>query len=296
MDLAASNFCPYRLVVQDAVFFPPTRIRRGEGSKRKPGFESPWGRHKIDMTTPISYGIDSFSMAAIASKTRRGSTILGGLSLLFVLVGLYFALVQAPPDANQGDVQRIMYLHIPTILTAYLSFFIVFIASCLYLWKRERRDDILAHSAAEIGVLFTGLTLIEGSIWGKPTWGVWWTWDARLTLTAILFLIFVAYMILRSLIEEENRAAVCGAVLGIIGFLDIPLIHMSVYWWRTLHQAPSILRPDKAPWENVHPAMLIALFINFVAFVLLYFYLLSLRFRVGEMREEVKKMKLYGGA
>lgn len=235
-------------------------------------------------------------MQSIEKRHGRSRTILGGLTLVSVLLGLYWGLVQAPPDAYQGQLQRIMYLHIPTILTAYLSFFIVFIMSCLYLWKRDRRDDILAYSAAEIGVLFTGLTIIEGSIWGKPTWGVWWTWDARLTLTAILFLIFVGYLILRSLIEDENRGAICGAVLGIIGFLDIPLIHMSVYWWRTLHQPPSILRPDKLPWENVHPSMLIALSINFAAFLLLYFYLLSLRFHVGELREEVKRMKLYGGA
>jgi heme exporter protein C len=231
-------------------------------------------------------------MTTLEQRGRRGR-ILGGLALLFVLLGLYFGLIQAPPDAYQGDVQRIMYLHIPTILTAYLSFFIVFVGSCLFLWKREKRDDILAYSAAEIGVLFTGLTIIEGSIWGKPTWGVWWTWDARLTLTAILLLIFVAYLMLRSLMEDENRGAVCGAVLGIIGFLDIPLIHMSVYWWRTLHQPPSILRPDKAPWENIHPSMLIALSINFIAFFLLYFYLLSSRFRLGEMEEEIKQRRLY---
>lgn len=230
------------------------------------------------------------------AQTSQGKKrkVLGGLALFFILVGLYFALIEAPPDAYQGEVQRIMYLHIPSILTAYLSFFIVFIGSCLFLWKREKRDDILAHAGAEIGVLFTGLTIVEGSIWGKPTWGVWWTWDARLTLTAILFLIFVGYLMLRSLIEDENRAAVCGAVLGIIGFLDIPLIHMSVYWWRTLHQPPSILRPDKLPWENVHPSMLIALSINFIAFLLLYFYLLSLRISLGELQEEVKKLRLYG--
>jgi len=226
------------------------------------------------------------------AQTSRASRILGALALFSILVGLYFALIEAPPDAYQGDVQRIMYLHIPSILTAYLSFFIVFVGSCLFLWKREKRDDILAHSAAEIGVLFTGLTIVEGSIWGKPTWGVWWTWDARLTLTAILFLIFVSYLILRALIEDENRAAVCGAVLGIIGFLDIPLIHMSVYWWRTLHQPPSILRPDKAPWENIHPSMLIALSINLVAFILLFFYLLSQRIRLSETEEEVKTLKL----
>jgi heme exporter protein C len=232
-------------------------------------------------------------MAKIEKKRGSGK-ILGALTLVFILAGLYFALIEAPPDANQGDVQRIMYIHIPSILTAYLSFFIVFVGSCLYLWKRERRDDILARSAAEVGVLFTALTIVEGSIWGKPTWGVWWTWDARLTLTAILLMIFAGYMMLRSLIEDEDRAAVSAAVVGIIGFLDIPLIHMSVYWWRTLHQPPSILRPDKAPWENVHPAMLIALAINFAAFLLLYFYLLSLRIRVGETEERVKSEMLGG--
>jgi heme exporter protein C len=234
-------------------------------------------------------------MTATESKSKRGK-VLGVLALLFVIAGLYSALIQAPPDANQGEVQRIMYIHIPSILTAYLSFFIVFVGSCLYLWKREKRDDILAKSAAEIGVLFTALTIVEGSIWGKPTWGVWWTWDARLTLTAMLLLIFIGYLMLRSLVEDEERAAVSGAIVGIIGFLDIPLIHMSVYWWRTLHQPPSILRPDKAPWENIHPAMLIALAINFVAFLLLYFYLLSLRIRVGETEERIKRQILEGAA
>ena len=227
---------------------------------------------------------------------KRSLGVLGASALIMIALGLYWALIQAPRDALQGDVQRIMYLHLPSILTAYLSFFLVFIGSCLYLWKRERRDDNLAHSAAELGVLFTALTIIEGSIWGKPTWGVWWTWDARLTLTAILLLVYSGYLMLRSLIDDEDRAALSAAILGIIGFLDIPLIHMSVYWWRTLHQPPSILRPDKLPWENVHPAMLTALAINFVGFLLLYFYLLSLRLRLGEVRSEIKARRLNQGA
>jgi heme exporter protein C len=237
----------------------------------------------------------SLNMENTGKGGRRRGKILGGLTLLAIVVGLYWGLIVAPPDAYQGDAQRIMYLHIPSILIAYLSFFLVFVGSCLYLWKREKRDDNLAFSAAEIGVLFTALTIVEGSIWGRPTWGVWWTWDARLTLTAILLLIFVGYLMLRSLVEEESRAASSAAILGIIGFLDIPLIHMSVYWWRTLHQPPSILRPDKSPWENIHPALLTALAINFVAFVLLYFYLLSLRYRVGEMTEEIKTRRMNRG-
>lgn len=223
---------------------------------------------------------------------RKSKGIFGAITLVLIVAGLYWGLIKAPPDAFQGDSQRIMYLHIPSILVAYLSFFLVFVGSCLYLWKREQRDDNLAHAAAEIGVLFTALTIIEGSIWGRPTWGVWWTWDARLTLTAILLLIFIGYLMLRALIDDESRAASAAAILGIIGFLDIPLIHMSVYWWRTLHQPPSILRPDKVPWENIHPELLTALAINFVAFLLLYFYLLSLRLRLGEMRQEIKTRRM----
>jgi heme exporter protein C len=229
-------------------------------------------------------------MPQVTGKKRKG--ILGAATLVFIIAGLYWGLIKAPPDAYQGDSQRIMYLHIPSILIAYLSFFLVFVGSCLYLWKREKRDDNLAHAAAEIGVLFTALTIIEGSIWGRPTWGVWWTWDARLTLTAILLLIFIGYLMLRALVEDESRAASSAAILGIIGFLDIPLIHMSVYWWRTLHQPPSILRPDKVPWENIHPELLTALAINFVAFVLLYFYMLSHRLRLGEMHEEIKARRM----
>src|SRR5919106_1031072 len=221
---------------------------------------------------------------------RKG--YLGALALVSIVIGLYWGLVLAPPDGFQGEVQRIMYLHVPSILTAYLSFFLVFVGSALYLWKREKRDDILAYSAAEIGVLFTALTIVEGSIWGRPTWGVWWTWDARLTLTAILLLIFIGYLMLRALIEDESRAASSAAILGIIGFLDIPLIHMSVYWWRTLHQPPSILRPDKTPWENIDPELLAPLAINFVAFLLLYFYLLSLRLRLSETLEEIKSRRM----
>jgi heme exporter protein C len=234
-------------------------------------------------------------MAEILKTSRTSKGYLGGLALISVLLGLYWGLLQAPPDAYQGGVQRIMYLHLPSILTAYLSYFLVFIGSGMYSWKREKRDDILAHSAAEIGVLFTALTIIEGSIWGRPTWGVWWTWDARLTLTVILLLIYTGYLMLRSLIDDESRVASAAAVLGIIGFLDIPLIHMSVYWWRTLHQPPSILQPNKPPWENVDPSMLIALTISFVGFLLLYFYLLSVRYRFGEMRYEIKARRLAQG-
>jgi len=216
----------------------------------------------------------------------------GAAAGLLLAVGLYLGLVVVPPDAVQGDVQRIMYLHVPSILTAYLAFSVVFCSSILYLWKRDLRFDAVAVSSAEIGVIFTGITLATGTIWGKPTWGVWWTWDARLTLTAILFTIYMGYLMLRSFAEDPQAGARYGAVLAIIGFLDIPLNHFAVYWWRTLHQPSSILR---AGGPSVAPAMLVPLAVNFVGLVLLYSYLLLERVRLERIRHRSAELRLKRG-
>ena len=216
----------------------------------------------------------------------------GAAAGLLLAVGLYLGLVMVPPDAVQGDVQRIMYLHVPSIVTAYLAFSVVFCTSILYLWKRDLRFDAVAVSSAEIGVIFTGITLATGTIWGKPTWGVWWTWDARLTLTAILFTIYVGYLMLRSFAEDPQAGARYGAVLAIIGFLDIPLNHFAVYWWRTLHQPSSILR---AGGPSVAPAMLVPLAVNFVGLVLLYSYLLLERVRLERIRHRSAELRLKRG-
>ena len=216
----------------------------------------------------------------------------GAAAGLLLAVGLYLGLAVVPPDAVQGDVQRIMYLHVPSIVTAYLAFSVVFCSSILYLWKRDLRFDAVAVSSAEIGVIFTGITLATGMIWGKPTWGVWWTWDARLTLTAILFTIYVGYLMLRSFAEDPQAGARYGAVLAIIGFLDIPLNHFAVYWWRTLHQPSSILR---AGGPSVAPAMLVPLAVTFVGLVLLYSYLLLERVRLERIRHRSAELRLKRG-
>lgn len=205
---------------------------------------------------------------------------LGILALLAVLVGLYLAFIYAPPDALQGDVQRIMYIHVPTAWVAFLAFFVVFVASIVYLWKRLPEADRLAAASAEIGVLFTALTLIAGSIWGKPTWGVWWTWDARLTTTAILFVIYVGYLMLRSFVEEPEQRARLAALVGIVGFIDVPIIYMSVLWFRTLHQPPSIHRGG----VTMPDSMLFALLFNFGAYTLLYLFFLVKRVRLESLR------------
>ncbi|MCZ7626923.1 MAG: cytochrome c biogenesis protein CcsA [Candidatus Methylomirabilis sp.] len=165
----------------------------------------------------------------------------------------------------------------------------VFVTSILYLWRRHRGYDAIAHSSAEIGVIFTALSIAIGSIWGRPTWGAWWTWDARLTTTAILLLVFLGYLMLRTLVEDPSRGATFSAVLGILGFLDIPIIHMSVVWWRTLHQPASILKPGLS---TVAPDMQMALYTNLVAFGLLYGYLLVKRLRIEETREELLRLQM----
>lgn len=212
-----------------------------------------------------------------------------GLSIavfLTLAAGLYMAFVYAPPDAIQGNVQRIMYLHVPSILVAYLAFSVVFVSSFAYLLRRTSRWDALAYSSAEIGLVFTGLSIITGSIWGRPTWGVWWTWDARLTTTALLFVIYAGYLMLRAFVEEPERAARYSAVIGIIGFLDIPLIHMSVVWWRTLHQPSSLIRPEG---PAIATPMLLVLLLNVAAYALLYLYLLKERIRLYELEGLVLK-------
>jgi heme exporter protein C len=204
---------------------------------------------------------------------------LGLMALLAVLVGLYLAFFYAPADALQGDVQRIMYVHVPTAWIAFFAFFVVFVASVVYLWKRWPEADRMAYASAEIGVLFTALTLIDGSIWGKPTWGTWWTWDARLTTTAILLVIYVGYLMLRSFVEEPERRARLAALVGIIGFIDVPIIYMSVLWFRTLHQPPSI----QAGGVTMPESMLFTLLFNFSAYTLVYFFFLVKRVRLESL-------------
>lgn len=209
---------------------------------------------------------------------------LGWLAALALVAGLVMGFGVAPRDAVQGNVQRIMYVHVPLAWVAYLAFAVVFLASIAYLWRRSLAADRLAQASAETGVIFTGLAIMAGSVWGKPTWGTWWTWDARLTTTAILFVIYLGYVLLRSMVEDRERGARYAAVLGIIGFLDVPIVHQSVVWWRTLHQPPTLGRPEGPTMEA---AMLAALIVNLVAFTLLYAYFVAKRVSLRRLEEEV---------
>ncbi len=192
-----------------------------------------------------------------------------GLILMGSMIFLW-----SPLESSMGMVQKIMYIHVPSAWTSFLAITIAFVFSLLYLWKREELFDVIAFSSVEIGVIFCALALITGSIWAKPTWNTYWTWDARLTTTLILFLIFSGYLLLRRFSEFGEQQARLSAVVAIIGFLDIPLIHLSVVWWRTIHQ-PSTVFSKKA--GVIDDQILVTLLFSVTVFSVIYLYLLLSR-------------------
>jgi heme exporter protein C len=208
--------------------------------------------------------------------------VLGWLAVVGILAGLLAGFGYAPREAVQGNVQRIMYLHVPSVLTAYLAFGLVLLGSVAYLLTRRAGWDRLAAAAAEIGVVFTAVTIVSGSIWGRPTWGVWWTWDARLTSTAVLLMVYVGYLLLRAMVEEAEMRARYAAVVGIVGAANIPIVHFSVYWWRALHQPAAMLGPGSAPMPGW---MKVVVLVNWIAFTLLFAYFLSRRLEIARLEE-----------
>lgn len=202
----------------------------------------------------------------LSSRWRDG---IGLIALLVLCGGLYLALVRTPADYYQGEVARIMNLHVPLVKTSLLAYFVAFVASILFLWKRRAEFDFLAHASIAVGAVFTVCALLSGAIWGKPTWNAWWTWDARLVSFAILLLLMAGYLMLRSFIEDPDKQARSAAVFAIVGFIDLPIIHLSVQWWRTLHQPASF----SAKGLSISPDMMAALMAMTVAMVLLYVYL-----------------------
>jgi len=212
----------------------------------------------------------------------------GVTALALFLAGSFVGLFVVPADGMQGDIQRLMYVHVPAAWLAFLSFFIVFLMSVLYLIQRDLRWDRVAQSSAEIGVVFTVLTLALGSMWGKPTWGVWWTWDPRLTTTAIMLAIYVGYLAIRSFADDPDKRARWAAIVGIIGFANVPIVYLSVIWWRTLHQPPSSPR-------SVSPEILWTLMFNLAAFTVIYVYLMMRRVRLAKLEGELEQRMAYHG-
>lgn len=220
------------------------------------------------------------------------------VAAVVTVAGLAGALL-APPDQLQGELVRLMYVHVPAAWLAFLSFTVTFGASVGWLWRRAAGTDRLAAASAEVGVFFTGLAIVLGSIWGKPTWGVWWTWDPRLVTTALMFFVYLGYLALRRAILDPTVRARRSAVFGVVAFVQVPIVHLSVLWWRTLHQPPTVLRPGD---PTIDHSMLAALLLNTAAFTLVFAVLLRARMRLTaeqdalEAAEDARGRELAGAA
>ena len=216
----------------------------------------------------------------VPPRTSRG---LAFVAVAAVIAAQVFAIVTSPPEGDMGHLQKIMYVHVPAAWMAFISFFIVLVFSVRYLWKRRENDDLIAASAAEVGAVFTGLTLMLGMIWGRPAWGVWWVWDARLTSTLVLFLIFVGYLALRSFVDDAGQKARWSAAVGAIGAINVPIVYMSVKWWRTLHQPPS------SP-ETLDPAYTMGLRLNAIALLIVTIYFIRKRYEIARLERAVENL------
>jgi heme exporter protein C len=210
------------------------------------------------------------------------------LTFVGLVVTLYMIFLYAPEEMTMGEVQRIFYVHVSCAWPALMGFIIIFFASIIYLMKRSPFADELAHATAEVGFIFCTCVLVTGPLWAKPAWGIWWTWDARLTLTFLLWLLYVAYLMLRSYLVNPGRAANLCAVVGIIGFVDVLIDYMAIRWWRTQHPQPVIMGGANS---GLDPRMLTTLLVGVGVFTILFFLLVRVRLRLATMRRELSEVR-----
>ena len=211
------------------------------------------------------------------------------LTGLLMIANLYLIFMVAPTDSVLGHVQRVFYFHVPMAIISFVAFFIVFIASLLYVFRRETKWDSLAHAAAEVGVVFISLALITGIIWAKPVWNAWWLWTPRLTTTLILWLIYVAYLMIRAYAPSQAKAAVYGAVMGIIGFADVLVVYFSVQWWPGIHPTP-VVGPlaDSGALDGTMRTVLLFSFLTFLCFLI---YLVTERMALRDNEDSIKSLR-----
>ena len=209
--------------------------------------------------------------------------------VLFVLIAAtaHIAFYYAPIEKTMGVIQKIWYLHVSCAFSSFVAFGICFYANLRYVFTREAKADWLGVSAAEVGLAFILVVLVSGPIWAKPVWGIWWTWDARLTSTFVLALLYISYLLLRSMIEESDRRALLSALFGIFAFLDVPLVYFSIRWWRTQHPQPVIMGGS----DRLDPRMRVSYLLMWGALTGLLILLLSARYRLEALRASVEDLR-----
>jgi heme exporter protein C len=220
---------------------------------------------------------------------RVGATVLRAIGItgvVGVVVTVWLGLFITPPDRFMGNLVRLLYVHPPMAWVAFLAYGVSFAASLAYLWPRTRSQiwDRLAGSSAEVGIVFTGVTLATGSIWGRPTWGTWWTWDPLLTTTALLFVLYLGYLAIRQVPGAREVQGKRNAIAALVAFIDVPVVYFSVYWWQSLHQAPSVLNLSTRK-TYVHGSMAWTLLLGFCSFTLVFVWLVAKRFQLATLEE-----------
>lgn len=224
----------------------------------------------------------------VTSTASRATLVVGVLTLVAMGALLLFGLVLSPDDVVQQESVRLMYVHVPGAIVGFLAFFVTALGSGIYLWKRSEVWDLIAGASAEVGVVFLSLSLVAGALWGKETWGTYWVWDARGTTSALLIVLFLGYLAVRRIPAAPEVRSKRAAVAGLVAFVDVPIVHFSVEWWRTVHQGPTISRLD----PQIEGLMLFSLFVGGVAFLLAYWWLMLHRFRVAWLQERVDRRSL----
>jgi heme exporter protein C len=222
-----------------------------------------------------------------------GSSLRGHIVAILAILALlgvacYAALFIAPDEATMHAIQRIFYFHVPSAWTAFVAFLITFIANIAYLATRKPKWDWLGVSSAEVGLAFCTIVLVTGPIWAKPVWGIWWTWDARLTSTFVLWLLYVSYLLLRTLLADPERRAVFSAIFGIFAYLDVPLVYFSIRLWRTQHPQPVILGGSGS---GINAVMLRVLLLCWAALMALMVLLVRQRYRLERLRHETEELR-----
>ncbi len=218
----------------------------------------------------------------MSSRVRWTGAVLGLLGIAMTLYLHWMVFFWVPTERTMGVVQRIFYIHVPAAWVGFMAFGIVAVCSAVYLWLKDERLDMAALAAAEGGILFTTIVLLTGPLWGRVAWGTWWSWEPRLTLTLLLWFIYLGYFLVRSSTENPQKGKRFAAVVGIVGALDIPLIHLSVTWFRSLHPAPVVMKPEGPSLDS---QMLRTLFVGLGAFTLIFFSLFLYRYGVERMKE-----------